>query len=98
MAMHHTIGEFDSTRRDCMSYTECLQQYFAANNVMNAGTQREILLSACGAPTYQLIRNFVSPAKPSDKSFFALTELVQEHHYPPPSVTIRCFNFHSCSR
>ena len=69
MTMHGTIGKFDGTREDWTSYTERLQQYFSANDVTNAGKQRAILLSVCGASTYQMIGNMGSPEKPSDKSF-----------------------------
>ena len=34
----------------------------------NSNTRRAILLSLCGAPTYQLIRNLAAPGKPTDKS------------------------------
>ena len=65
---------------------------------MNAARQRAILLSGCGASTYQLIRNLVSPAKPSDKSFSELTKISQDHQHPLPSATAQCFSFHSCSQ
>ena len=51
-----------------------------------------------GASTYQLIRNLVSPQKPSEKTSDELVKLVQEHHQPPPSVTVQRFAFHSRTR
>ena len=46
--------------------------------------KRAILLSICGASTYQLIRNLVAPAKPTSKSFDDLVKLVKNitsrHH------------------
>ena len=98
MATHGSIGEFVNSQEDWRSYTERLQQYFTANDVENAEKQRAILLSVCGASTYQLIRNLVAPAKPTDKSFAEIVTLVQEHHHPPPSVTVQRFHFHSRSR
>ena len=82
MATHGSIGEFVNSQEDWRSYTERLQQYFTANDVENAEKQRAILLSVCGASTYQLIRNLVAPAKPTDKSFAEIVTLVQEHHTP----------------
>lgn len=61
MAMHGTVGEFDHDKEDWVSYCERLVQYFTANDVNDAGKQRAILLSVCGAATYQLIRNLVVP-------------------------------------
>ena len=69
MAKHGSIGEFDRSQEDWVSYTE---QYFVENDVKNADKQRAILLSACGPATYQLIRNLVAPSKPPEKSLILL--------------------------
>ena len=98
MATHGTIGEYNHSNEDWVSYCERLEHYFAANDVNDADKQRAILLSVCGATTYQLIRNLVAPAKPVDKSFRELVTLVKEHHTPPPSVTVQRFNFNSRSQ
>ena len=77
---------------------ERLQQYFVANDVKNADTQRAILLSSVGGPTYQLIRNLLAPDKPTSKTFAEIVEAVMQHHQPKPSVIAQLFNFHSRSR
>ena len=41
---HGKLGEFMVSKEDWKSYTECLQQYFAANDIDNAGKRRAILL------------------------------------------------------
>ena len=97
MAIHGTIGECDHYKEDWVSYCERLEHYFAANDVDDAG-KRAILLSVCGATTYQLIRNLVAPAKPVDKSFSELVTLVKDHQTPSPSVTVQQFNFNSRSQ
>ena len=96
--VHGSVGPFDSSQEDWRSYTERLEQYFAANDVAGAGKQRAILLSSCGASTYQLIRNLVAPDQPKGRSFYELVKLVQDHHQPPPSAIVQRFNFHSRSR
>lgn len=48
-------------------YTERLG-HFTANEITDAGKKRAVLLSSCGAKTYKLIRNLVSPGKPTDKN------------------------------
>ena len=58
-------------------YTERLEQYFEANDVVSAVKQRAILLSICGASAYQLIRDLVAPAIPISKSFAELVKLVK---------------------
>ena len=96
-ATHGIIGEFDSAREDWVSYTERLEQYFTANDIKaeEEDKRRAILLSVCGASTYQLIRNLVSPSKPTDKTFAQLVKLVQDHHQPPPSAIVQRKNFHT---
>ena len=93
IASHGTLSDFDSDREDWTSYTEHLEQYFEANDVVSAVKQQAILLSICGASTYQLIRDLVAPAKPISKSFPKLVKLVKDHHQPPPSFIVQRFNF-----
>ena len=70
---HGTIGEFNSN--------------FIASDVTVAEKKRPILPSACGASTYQLIRNLVSPGKPTNKLFYEIIKLGKDHFDPTPSVT-----------
>ena len=98
MAAHGTIGEFDRGQEDWSAYCERLEQYFVANDVQDLSKQRAVLLSMCGAATYQLIRNLVAPKKPTEKSFKDLVKLVSEHHTPPPSATMQRFKFNSRSQ
>ena len=97
--IHGTIGEFNSTQEDWASYTERLQQYFAANNVAE-DKQKAILLSACGIATYRLIKNLMAPVNPADKvvTFAQLVKLVRDHHNPKPSVIVERFRFNTRSR
>ena len=89
MAKHSGIGKFNADREDWISYSERLIQCFVANVVATEGdTRRAILLSSCGAPTYQFIRNLVAPGKPTDKKFDELIALVQDHHQPRPSTIV----------
>ena len=52
MATHGTLGEFNSSAEDWMSYAERLQLYFKANDVADSEKQQAVLLSSCGAATY----------------------------------------------
>lgn len=83
-------------QEDWVSYTERLEQYFVANGISTEGDKRKaILLSSCGAPTYQLIRSLVAPKKPSEKAFDDIVALVGDHHQPCPSTIVQRFNFHT---
>ena len=93
MATHGTIGAFEPNTETWVTYTERLEQYFIANDVDAAEKKRAILLSVCGATTYQLIRNLVAPGKPTSKTFDELVKLVKDHHQPAPSVTVQRYEF-----
>ena len=69
MAMHGVVGPFDPQSEDWVLYIDCLQQWFVTNDVQDANKQCAVLLSMCGALTYQLIRNLVTPSKPMDLNF-----------------------------
>ncbi len=95
MALHGSISAFDCSSEDWPLYTERLGQYFAANDIASAEKQRAILLSACRAPTYKLIRNLVTPDKPTDRTFAQIVELVKNHFAPKPSVIVQRYRFNS---
>ena len=69
MATHGRIGEFNPQREDWTSYTERLQEYFAANEIEEAAKQKAVLLSVVGVEMYQLMRSLTAPQKPTEKSF-----------------------------
>ena len=98
MATHGNICEFNAEAEDWKSYTERLQQYFTANDVDSAEKQRAILLSVCGAQTYQLIRSLLAPAKPTEKSFTEIVACLTEHYHPKPSIIVLRYNFNIRSR
>ena len=88
------LEEYDS-QEEWGQYIEQLKFYFEANGVADEDKQRAILLSVCGGKTYKLIRSITMPGKPSDKTFPELTELVQKHQHPKPSVIVQRFKFHT---
>ena len=93
MAIHGGIAEFDSASEDWLAYMERLDQYFIANGVDDAGKQRAILLSGCGALTYKLIKCLIAPEKPAEKTFKQLLEIVLKHFDPVPAITVQRYKF-----
>ena len=96
MANLATVGPFDPAVDDWVVSCERLEQFFQANGVTAAEKQRAVLLSLCGSSTYLLIRNLVSPEKPTDKTYAQLVKLVREHVFPPPPpppVSVQKFHF-----
>ena len=95
---HGTISEFDNSDEDWTSYTERLEQYYAANDIDSAEKQRAILLSCCGPQTYQLVKNLLAPEKPLNKTYAEIVQLVGTHLNPKPSIIVQRYIFHSRSR
>ena len=94
-ATHGTISSFDNSVEDWRSYTERFGHYCEANSITMDAQKRAVLISACGPKTYQLIRNLVSPAKPGEKGFIDIVELVTRHYSPKPSSIIQRFKFNT---
>ena len=94
MALIGKIEEYNEND-SWMEYTERLEHYFAANEITDNNKKRGVLLSACGAKTYQLIRNLVNPRKPTDKSSTELVNLVNNHLNPKPSSIVYRFKFNN---
>lgn len=95
-------------------YAERLEIYFAANDLdeiplaedgsnanavkRRADKRKAILLSVIGQETYSLLRNLVSPAKPTDKSYNDLVSALKKHYEPTCSVTVERYKFHTRTR
>ena len=95
MAVHGAVGQFNEEAEEWPAYCEQLMHYFTANNAKTDKKRRAILLSVCGAHTYQLVRSLVSPEKPADKTFEEIVKLVRDHLTPPSSCIVRRFYFNS---
>lgn len=91
------VEEFFS-ENDWTEYTERLEQYFLANDVVDGAKKRAILLSSVGSKTYGLLRSLVAPKKPADKSFDDLVKTMKDHQNPKPSEIVQRFKFHTCVR
>ena len=65
---------------------------------MTGEKKRAILLSVCGARTYQLICNLTTPVTPLLKSHEDLVKLVREHYSPRRSEIVQRFKFNSRTR
>ena len=91
---------FDHERDDWEAYRERLEQLFVVNghngtDASNEETRKAILLTVGGKRTYELLRTLAAPAKPSEKSFDQLCQLLKSHCAAQSSVTMRRFAFNS---
>ena len=66
MALIGKIEEYNESD-SWIKYTKLFEHYFVANEITDNNKKPAVLLSACGAKTYKLIRNLVNPRKLTDK-------------------------------
>ena len=95
MAMHGTVPPYVPGKEEWSSYAERLTHYFIANGVDDATKQRSILLSNCGATTYQLIRSLLSADQVNTTSFQDIVSLVKNYYQPKPSKIVQRFKFNT---
>ncbi|XP_014876941.1 uncharacterized protein K02A2.6-like [Poecilia latipinna] len=84
---------FEDGTEDWTTYVERVEQYCLANKVEDE-RKVAVLLSVMGAKTYNLLRSLITPAKPVDKSFREITEVLQKHFQPKLLVIAERFRFH----
>ncbi|XP_023192425.1 uncharacterized protein K02A2.6-like [Xiphophorus maculatus] len=93
-----TLSAFDAKEQTWEEYCEILDQFFEANDIDDSAKQRAILISVVGPATYKLMRNLVSPDKPSSKTYSQLVTRLKEHFNPKPSEIVQRYKFDSRSR
>ena len=89
------VNPFDGEKKEWLQYVERLDYFFVANGITEAVKKRALLLTVVGPATYKLLRNLVAPAKPDEKTYKELVEVVKEHHNPKPAEIVQRFKFNS---
>ena len=74
-------------------YVECAQLFFTVNDIPDR-KNTHVLLSVVGGSTYWLLCNLVVPARPKDKSFTEIVEVLKAHFEPKPIVVAEWYRFH----
>ena len=92
------INEFIPAIGDWAQYIERMNQFFIVNGICEEPRKKAILLNSGGAETYSLLKNLVTPAKPSDKSYDELIRVMNEHQNPKPSVIMERYKFNKRDR
>ncbi len=62
--------EFDEEKEEWAQYVERLGNFFSANNVTEVDRKRAIFLTVIGPAASKLLRSLISPAKPTEKTFW----------------------------
>ena len=63
VGLHGMVAAFDPAVEQWDEYTERLQHYFMANDIVAEAKQRAIFLNAVGPTTYRLIKTLASPSE-----------------------------------
>ena len=80
---------------DWHSYTERVQQFFCGKHNCRGETNGGYFpYHHIRAKCYNLLRTSIVPAKPSDKKFIELVEILCEHLKPQPVVIAERFKFY----
>ena len=93
------LEEFDiATGEDWIEYTERMEYYFQANRTTEEDMKRAILISSMGGKAYKMMCNIISLAKPKDKLFEQLVEIMKKHFCLPPPEIVQRYKFNSWVR
>ncbi|GFS08536.1 polyprotein [Elysia marginata] len=84
MALYGQIKEFYQSEETIHDYLDRLSFYFEANEVRAEEKKRAVLLTVIGPQQFRLLKDLSAPAKPADKSYSELCQLLTKHHAPAP--------------
>ncbi|XP_072171469.1 uncharacterized protein [Diadema setosum] len=91
------VGNIEEFREgiDWCQYIERLDLYFKANGIEAEEKRQATLLTVIGPAAYSLLRSLVSPAKPADKKYAELVQVMTEHYTPALSEIVERCKFNS---
>ena len=92
------IEQFKAEEEWITAYLERVELYFAANDIDEDEKKVTVFLSVVGIQAYPLLRDLVSPAKPKEKTFKQLMEVLKKHYEPTQIVIVKRFYFHCHSQ
>ena len=95
MATYGKTGEFELSIKRWDNYIGRVNEFFIANGINDNTKKKAILLSSCGAKTYQLLHG-LSDNQPSTKTYMQLVTLMKNHLYPTSNATAEQFKFNTC--
>ena len=94
-AMIGAIGEFDPAQEQWTQYRERLSHFFTANGIVEAEKKKAVLLTVMGRTAYKLLRNLLTPNTLEEMSLARIDEVMESHHCPKPSETVKRFEFYN---
>ena len=98
MAILGKMGEYCPSSEEWPQYIERLEFFLIANKVTDNALKRATFLSMMGLQTFKLLRNLITPAKPGDKTYAELVEVLTDHFSPKQLEIVQRSKFYSHSR
>ena len=77
------LNKFQVWKEDFDCYMDRMEQYFIENSIAEE-KRVAVFLTAIGGPTYELLRNLLSPDTPKEKSLAELKSTLHAHLKPKP--------------
>ena len=88
------LESFEGGPQEWASYVERFERFLVANDIAEAKKVMAAFLTAVGAKIYELLKDIVAPAKPSELKFEEVLEHLNKHYDPKPLVIAERFKFH----
>ena len=89
-----TIESFNPSIEDWNAYSERFEQYVIANDIKDEKEVVATFLTTIGSKTYNVLRDLLVPAKPSEVKLEVLVKTLRDHYEPKPIVIAERFHFH----
>jgi len=80
------IGEYCAGKEEWLQYAKRLDHFLAANSIEDA-KNKDVLLAVIGPLIYKLLKNLVTPAKPTEKKYNQLVQVLTQH-FEPYNITL----------
>ena len=98
MATLGKMREYCPSSEEWPQYIECLEFFVIANKVTDDALKRATPLSVMGLQTFKLLWNLITPAKPGDKTYAEMVEVLTDHFSPKQSEIVQRSKFYSHPR
>ena len=92
-----SVGElepFEGGPQEWTSYVERFEQFLVANDITEEKKVVATFLTAVSAKTYELLKDIIAPAKPSELKFEEAVAHLIKHYDLKPLVIAERFKFH----
>jgi len=88
------IGELREEKEEWSQYSERLDHFLLANGIEDE-KKKDIFLAVIGLQTYKLLKSLVASAKPGEKEYNQLVELLAQNYELAPSEIVQRYQFNT---